>query len=66
MPKFRKINDTIPRKRPDREDGRTKGWKDGQKDGQKDGRTDRRTERPCFIGPYRLLPGVQEKANLLL
>ena len=25
-----------------------------------DGRTDRRTDRPYFIGPFRLLPGVQK------
>ena len=40
-----KINDTIPRKRPDRE-------KDGRTGGQMEGRRD-------SIGLFRLLPGVQ-------
>ena len=38
-----KANDAIPRKCPGR-------WKDGWKD---------RQGRPYFIGPFRLLPGVQ-------
>ena len=45
-----KIDDTIPRKRPDR-----------RKDGRKHGTTDRRTGRPYFIGPFRLPPGVQKR-----
>ena len=45
-----KIDDTIPRKRPDR-----------RKDGRKDGSTDGRTGRPYFIGPFRLPPGVQKR-----
>ena len=39
-----KVNDTIQRKCPDRQTDR---WKDG------------RANRPCFIGPFRLPPGVQ-------
>ena len=35
MPKFKKINNTIPRKHPDREkNGRTDRWKDRLKDEQ--------------------------------
>ena len=48
-----KVNDTIQRKCPGR---------------QKDGRTDRgqtRTDRPYFIGPLRLLLGVQKKEKKL-
>ena len=41
---FEKINDTIPRKLRDR-------WKDE--------RRERRTNRSYFIGPFRLLSGVQ-------
>ena len=44
-----KVNDVIQRKRPDRR-------KDGRKDRRKDGRKD----RTYFIGPFRLLPGVQK------
>ena len=45
IPKFRKVNDTIRRKRPDR-----------RMEGRKDGRTD----RPYFIGPLRLPPRVRK------
>ena len=44
-----KINDTIPRKCPDR-----------RKNGRKDRRTDRRTDRPYFIGPFQLSLAVQK------
>ena len=45
MSKFRKINDTIPRKRTDR---------------PKDGGTAGSADRPYVIGPFRLPPGVQK------
>ena len=45
-----KINDTIPRKQPDR-------WKDGRTEGQTEGQTELHT--PYFIGPFRLPLGVQ-------
>ena len=45
MQKFRKKNDTVPRKPPDR---RKDGWKDG------------RMDRPYFIEPFQLMPGVQK------
>ena len=44
-----KINDTIPRKHPDR-------WKDGKTEGQMEGQTN----RLYFIGPFRLPPEVQK------
>ena len=53
---YKKTNDAIPRKCPDR-------WKDGRMDGRTDGMTDgrmeERTDRPYFIGPFRLPLGVQ-------
>ena len=48
MSKFRK-NDTIPQKHLDR---------------QKDGWKDRMMDRPYFIGPFQLLPGIQQRSNL--
>ena len=45
MPKFRKTNDTIPRKHLDR---------------QTDERIDRRADRPYFIGPLQLPMAVQK------
>ena len=35
-------------------------WTDGRTEGQKGRRMEGRTDRPYFIGPFRLLPGVQK------
>ena len=43
---LQKTNETIPRKRLDK---------------QKDRGTDGRTDRLCFIGPLRLPPGIQQE-----
>ena len=48
MPKFKKTNDAIPRKHPDRRKDR---WKDG------------RSERPYFTGPFQLMLGVQKRSR---
>ena len=67
IPKFRKTNDAIPRKPLDRRtDGSTDGRTDGRMDGRTDGRMDGRTDRPYFIGPFRLLLGVQNQLLLML
>ena len=50
MRKFRKVNDTIPKKHPDR-------WKDGRTEGQMDGRMD----GLYFIGPFQPPLWVQKK-----
>ena len=56
-----KANDTIPNKSPDRQkNGQQDEWDNRCKDGLKDQRMD----RPCFIGPFQLLPGVQKVDNI--